>query len=300
MKQFDLKTWKNMPQTAFITITPEMAKQMLERNYEKNRSIRHADVATYAADIKSGNWHPMRSQPIVFTKDGILIDGQHRLHAVVLADQSIKSWVHFDASINDFVFIDGGVPRKAEDFIDIPYKTGVTALARSAAAIENGSSIRSAIANSDSTIRSKSSRGKISRKQVIDYVNKNTSELIECIKTSELIRNECYRKGSRKETALFVWVVRKAERDDHLLEFAESCRFENASKNAELYRQWLVNAYTNGHHPFRLEQLKKLFESYEDFRVGRTKAKFGKSSERYLDEYDAILKTVFGTNGEEI
>lgn len=279
-----------MPSTAFITITPELAKQMLERNYEKNRSIRQADVATYAADIKNDNWHPMRNQPIVFTKDGTLIDGQHRLHAVVLAGKSIKSWVHFDASINDFVFIDGGVSRKAEDFIDIPYKTGVTALARSAAAIESGSSIRSAITNNDASTRSKESRGKISRKSVIDYVNKNTPELIECIKFTELIRNECYRKGSRKEIALFVWVVRKAERDDRLAEFVDSFRFDNTSKNAELYRTWLMSAYTNGRHPFRLEQLKKLLESYEDFRDGRTKTKFGRNPEKYLDEYDAYIK----------
>lgn len=290
--KMDIKAWKNMPTTALITITPELAKQMLERNYELNRVLNWNDISTIAADILNGNWRVMRNQPIVFTKNGVLLDGQHRLHAVVLANKSVSAWIHCDASMDDFYYMDGGSSRKAQDFIkDLPYRKELVSLTRSIIVVESGGLLRSAMGNLKANKETGVS-GRASRTMIRNYINENSSELITCIEYAQKIVAQLYGKGSKKETSMFIWVVRKVGRDDKIDEFIESFKFENKSQNADVYQKWLMSLYGGGKIPARGEQLKKLFESYEDFRSNRTKTKFGRNSDKYLNEYDALLSAM--------
>jgi hypothetical protein len=64
-----------------VTITPEIAEEMLTHN-SCNRGVSGQLVKKYADDMMSGNWD-LTPQPIVFDKEGVLMDGQHRLMAVV-------------------------------------------------------------------------------------------------------------------------------------------------------------------------------------------------------------------------
>ena len=67
-----------------MTITPAMAAEMLTRNLN-NRPISKPYVRMLADEIKSGNWETT-NQGIGFSVNGTLIDGQHRLAAIVLAN----------------------------------------------------------------------------------------------------------------------------------------------------------------------------------------------------------------------
>lgn len=289
MAKMDIKAWKNMPTTALITITPEMAKDMLKRNCDLNRTLNQRDVATIAADIIGGNWRVMRNQPLVFTKDGILLDGQHRLHAVVLANKSVRAWIHCDASMDDFYYMDGGSSRKVQDFIkDLPYRKELASITRSIIIVESGGLLRTAMGNVKAN-KEIGVAGRASRTMIREYIEKNSSELITCIEYAQKIMAQLYGKGSKKETSMFIWVVRKVGRDDKIDEFVESFKFESKSQNADIYQKWLMSIYGSGKIPARGEQLKKLLESYEDYRNNRTKTKFGRNSDKYLNEYDALL-----------
>jgi hypothetical protein len=63
------------------TITPLLAKAILEKN-ANNRKIRKDRVDRYASDMSRGDFRFCFS-PLIFGKNGILLDGQHRLLAVV-------------------------------------------------------------------------------------------------------------------------------------------------------------------------------------------------------------------------
>lgn len=65
------------------TVTPEIAEQMLGKNTH-NRNLKAANLNGLVADMKAGNWQ-FNGEPIKFAKDGTLIDGQHRLTAIVKA-----------------------------------------------------------------------------------------------------------------------------------------------------------------------------------------------------------------------
>jgi hypothetical protein len=70
------------------TIDPERAERYLAAN-RGNRNIVQAHVAALARDIRNGQWM-FNAQPICFSRSGRLLNGQHRLSAVLEAGQPIE------------------------------------------------------------------------------------------------------------------------------------------------------------------------------------------------------------------
>ncbi len=70
------------------TITPERAEEYLAAN-RGNRNIVQSHVAAMARDIRNGQWM-FNAQPICFSRAGRLLNGQHRLSAVLEAGQPIE------------------------------------------------------------------------------------------------------------------------------------------------------------------------------------------------------------------
>ena len=73
-------------------ITPEMAQEYLKYNTENYRSINNGRVISYSNDMKSGKWQ-MNGEAIKFSEDGKLLDGQHRLQAIVRAGIPVEMLV---------------------------------------------------------------------------------------------------------------------------------------------------------------------------------------------------------------
>lgn len=74
-----------------VLVTPEMASRWLERN-DKNRPLGNAVAYRYARSIRNGAWMP-NGECIIFCTGGTLLDGQHRLRAVVLAGVAVPMCV---------------------------------------------------------------------------------------------------------------------------------------------------------------------------------------------------------------
>lgn len=70
------------------TISPTIAARYLQRNHG-NRQLITAHVNALARDMRLGRWM-LSPQPICFAEGGDLLNGQHRLNAVILADVSIE------------------------------------------------------------------------------------------------------------------------------------------------------------------------------------------------------------------
>lgn len=64
-------------------VTPEMAERYLAGN-SKNRPLSRHIVEKYAGAMRRGEWMA-NGEPIIFGKHGNLIDGQHRLEAIILS-----------------------------------------------------------------------------------------------------------------------------------------------------------------------------------------------------------------------
>lgn len=97
-------------------VTPELAKLWLSLNVDNNRKVRAAKVDQYAADMCSDAWLD-NGETIKFDTDGNLIDGQHRLLAVVEAGVPIEFTIARNVAPRAIKTIDTGVARKFSDVL---------------------------------------------------------------------------------------------------------------------------------------------------------------------------------------
>lgn len=98
--------------TEETVITPHIAAYWLQSN-TFNRSISRKAVSKYATDMADGNWR-LNHQGIAFDDKGVLVDGQHRLHAVIESGASVRMLVTYGA---DRTGIDELRPRSTADVI---------------------------------------------------------------------------------------------------------------------------------------------------------------------------------------
>jgi hypothetical protein len=102
-----------LPETIFEDIGPEEARIFLESN-PGNRKIRAAFVERYAVDMKEGRWR-LSHQGIAFDTEGNLLDGQHRLLAIIRSGCVIRMAVTYnlDKACNEI--LDAGAGRSVKD-----------------------------------------------------------------------------------------------------------------------------------------------------------------------------------------
>lgn len=70
---------RNIP---VVLVTPEQAQEWLETRFDNERLIRANKVTAFARDMENGFWL-FNGDTIRFNQDGRLIDGQHRLKAII-------------------------------------------------------------------------------------------------------------------------------------------------------------------------------------------------------------------------
>jgi hypothetical protein len=108
-------------------MTPKLASQILERNIN-NRSVRPNMVRQIVNDIKCGRWM-LNPQPVSIASDGTLLDGQHRLMAVVQAGQAVQMMLASNCQAECFATIDTGNPRTPGDILKVEGASNYTIVA---------------------------------------------------------------------------------------------------------------------------------------------------------------------------
>lgn len=100
-----------------MTVTPEQAAKWLESNIA-NRDVRTVRVREYATAMSEGRWL-YTADPIRFDEDGRLIDGQHRLLALVKAGLPLEMHVVRGLSRDAQDAVDTGAARTASDALKV-------------------------------------------------------------------------------------------------------------------------------------------------------------------------------------
>lgn len=93
-----------------MTVTPAVAKRWLEKNHEGNRKVNPRRVERLVSDMKAGAFR-LTHQGICFGANNELIDGQHRLAAVVESNVTVKMLVVTDSTLKFHSPIDRGQAR---------------------------------------------------------------------------------------------------------------------------------------------------------------------------------------------
>lgn len=96
-------------------ITPERARHYLKRN-RTNRAVKEDNLIKITNDLINGNFK-LSHQALAFDWNGNLIDGQHRLMAVVESNISANMYVAYNCDPENFKIIDCGTSRTTSDVL---------------------------------------------------------------------------------------------------------------------------------------------------------------------------------------
>ena len=103
--------------TSVITITPEMAKELLDLN-KNNRGISPANVQKIASDMLSDGFK-LNGETIKIYDDGTLADGQHRLMACVLSGKPFQTYIIRGIKKEVLPTIDAGKTRNTVEALNM-------------------------------------------------------------------------------------------------------------------------------------------------------------------------------------
>jgi hypothetical protein len=149
-----------------VNVTPKLAEELLAKN-ARNRNIRASRVAEYAREMQAGNWL-INGETIVVSESGNLLNGQHRLKAVIKADVAVPMLLATGVAESAFPTLDAGLSRKAADTLNlrgVASATRVAAMARLVLNYVNDSKIndRRSPREIDEVVRD--------HPEIIDYTN---------------------------------------------------------------------------------------------------------------------------------
>jgi len=105
------------PADGLFVLTPEVATLWLEHRWQGNyRKLDQRHIARLVRDIASGAYE-VTNESLGFSWDGLLIDGQHRLHAIVEAGKAVLMRIVTNLDPDCVKNIDGGKSRNTTDLL---------------------------------------------------------------------------------------------------------------------------------------------------------------------------------------
>ena len=147
-------------------VTPEYARELLNHNTNNYRPVNRDSVSKLARSMKDGLWQE-NGESVVLNEDGILVDGQHRLHAVIESGASVWMYIMKGIAVTCNVW-DGGRTRTE---MDHAHAAGLDTTLRMITLA------RYMIGAWDERIL----RGYIDRGKLYDYINSHNAELAAAI-----------------------------------------------------------------------------------------------------------------------
>jgi hypothetical protein len=130
----EMKSTTGYPQIVIqkLTVTPAMAKSWLEQGNINYRTPNEATIEGFTRAMVSGEWK-LTPQGISIDTDGLILDGQHRLHAIIRSNMSVQMFVAFNVPREIELVIDGGKARRFKDharYLGLSYNEQALALAK--------------------------------------------------------------------------------------------------------------------------------------------------------------------------
>ena len=171
---------KEMADIERMWITPEKAKEMLGNLYEHQRPYLDRTAQRYADDMINGRWQDENPATIVISDTGKLIDGQHRLHAVIISGMTVPMYVAKGVPESVYKSIDSGTIRTvAHRISDIPQRNSVAAVAKRIASLRKGSGLTTAIRGTEN----------ITQQTVLEVIDEDPEYIIGLVRAASRVRD---------------------------------------------------------------------------------------------------------------
>lgn len=217
------------------TITPGLAKKWLDTTNSNNRNLRKKKVSQYAAMMNRGQWQSS-GDTYKWDSNGVLLDGQHRLAAIVESGHTVKDAVIMHGLPPEtFKVLDSGMLRTPGDALGV----GVTSKGHKASAIR----LLYVVEILEGDPRRTEALATVTRTDLSDYYADYTDDIDYCARMGDKLY-AAFKGGSRSAWIAFVRMCQKAS-PQHAEDFLEGVLSgANLDKDdARLaLRNWLANA----------------------------------------------------------
>jgi hypothetical protein len=118
-----------------VLIGPDEAAYLISRNAQNNRGLKEFAISRYMRDMMASptRWRDETGETLKITPDGVMIDGQQRMHAVLRSGTEHRFDVAWNVPDDRILYIDGNTPRTISDdfkFHEVKDRNVSTALVR--------------------------------------------------------------------------------------------------------------------------------------------------------------------------
>ena len=189
-----------------VEMTPERAERLLDMN-TRNRSVKINRERNYAGQMKNGQWL-VDGNPIRVDRDGVLLDGQHRLYAIVESGTTQTVVLITGLEPQAMNSIDTGVSRTLGDLLklsipDMKHEAKLGALSRVLLIRSLGEPMATSFATSAAAVAQDS---RVTNATIIDFYARQRIVIDRLFKLGEAVRRA--RPTWRGFSARMVSVVR--------------------------------------------------------------------------------------------
>lgn len=231
-------TLQPQPQARVEVITPYGAKHLLDCYNDGNRRLRPKRVALYAHQMKTGQWQ-MTGEPIIIGSRGRVLNGQHRLAAIVEAGVPVPMMVVSGVEDSAFKNIDNGLSRSAADVLrqcGMTDSHNAAAVARLFIAVDAG--LNPANTNALQLV---------TRTDIADWATTNAAELTEALAEGRKMYDDC--RGNKTAWAVLWLMLKRKYGHDVTSHFFDSTRMGsnlNLGDTRLALRNWSLKTTVGG------------------------------------------------------
>lgn len=264
-----------METVARETITPEVALQMLATRPDWQRRQRKNRIEQYAEDMEEGRWGGS-TDCIGITETGRLINGQHRLRAVVESGQTVEMWVMRGMSDDAYKTIDKGLPRSVADSLqDMPDASKMSTVARAVVAYEKSGEVE------------QRGRVNVSPVEQAEYARAHEDRLRRIVARFDAVRG-AVRRISLRGWATFDWAHQDRYGEDRVEDFAHDVANLTGSRNAamQMLNKAVIAGALSGKQQYQqyIDTIKLMAYTFEKWETGAgsSKCRYGQYDLRRL------------------
>lgn len=193
--------------TCVENVTPEMATTYLSQNIEKNRSINQNTVKNYARQMREGKWK-LNGEAISFDNDGILINGQHRLSAVVKAGVPVPFVIVRGVDPSAFTTYDSGKNRTAKDIFSM---SGIPSATHVSSVLQSYLKLRLHLISSDTDRYGARLVGenRPTKEELLNLYYDNESMFVEATHLGQKYYNQCHLMTISEIGGMYVYLIKE-------------------------------------------------------------------------------------------
>lgn len=240
-----------------VTVTPEMAGDWMARNIV-NRPLRIPQVNKYVGMIERGEW-VLNGETVKFDVKGNLVDGQHRLTAILELGASLPMLVVFGCGEKVFATLDQGKRRTVADML---------ALRNEAATSDLSSCLSWLWKYETDNLRNGRQSGWPTATQALDVLERNPHirESIRFVMTGKLRH-----LAGRQALAVAHYILNKIDEGDTESFFEQLASGTNLAEDEPIYRlreRLMADRVAKNKMP-QHERIAIIFKAWNAWRVGR-------------------------------